>query len=320
MKIKIGIVGYGNLGKAVEKQVLANPNFELVAIFSRRLIKSNFNTKIEPFENYVLFKNKIDIMMLCGSSKNDIINQSIELSRYFNTINSFDTHSKIPSLLSKLNETAILSKKIAITSCGWDPGLFSLIRTLTYAIGNSEPITFWGKGISMGHSDAIRQIDGVDDGIEFTIPNKTALKLAKLGKIDESIPKHLRECYVVCKNKKLEPKIEFEIKNIPNYFSGQPTKINFISQLELLKLKNKMSHKGEVINNFKTSSNSKCQISFKVNMSSNPDFTAMIMIAYIQAIISMLEKNTSGAFTPLDIPIIYLIPSSKREKIISNLC
>ena len=319
MKIKVGIVGYGNLGKSVEKTLLSNSNIELVAIFSRRLTKSIFNTKVEPYENYIQYKNKIDVMFLCGGSKNDIELQAPEIAKYFDTINSFDTHSKILKLKNILNKITVSSSHRAIIACGWDPGLFSTFRLMSYAISKSEPITFWGKGISMGHSDAIRQIDGVIDGIEFTIPNSDAVKLAKAGKLDSNTKKHTRKCYVVAK-KIDEPRIEYEIRNIPNYFAGEIVDIEFVSQIELLKLKSKLLHTGEVLCNFKTFSGSKNLMSLKVQIQSNPDFTASIMVAYLNAITNLRQKKMTGAYLPFEIPIIDLFPSSQKDKIIEKLC
>jgi diaminopimelate dehydrogenase len=319
MKVNIGIVGYGNLGKAVEQTVLSNANLNLIAIFSRRTVTSKFDTKIEPYEAYKNYIGKIHIMLLCGGSKSDLEIQTPEIARYFDTINTFDTHKKIPSELKKLNEICKENGHVSIMSCGWDPGIFSIIRGLFSAISKNEPKTFWGRGISMGHSDAIRRVPKVEGGIEFTVPNKAAVRLAKLGKLPDSTPMHFRECYVVAE-KKDQPQIEYEIKNIPNYFKGQPTTVNFVSDIELLKLKSKMIHKGEIIETFKTVHGSKCKMNFSVYMDSNPNFTATIMTTYINAIINMKENKMTGAFTALDIPISFLYSSSNREKLIKTLC
>ena len=196
MKIRIGIVGYGNLGKAVEQIVLSNPKLNLVAIFSRRTIKSKFNVKIEPFDNFLDYKNKIDIMVLCGSSLNDLEFQTPEILEHFDVINSFDTHLKILKEYRKLDKIAKSKKHRAIICTGWDPGLFSMIRGLFLSIGKSEPVTFWGKGVSMGHSDAIRKVQNVDDGLEFTIPIQEAIKKTKMGIFENNSLKHERVCFV----------------------------------------------------------------------------------------------------------------------------
>ena len=318
MKINIGIVGYGNLGKAVEKTVLANKDFNLVAIFSRRTVVSSFNTTVEPYENFKEYSSKIDVMMLCGGSKSDLEIQTPEVLEYFDCINTFDTHAKITSEYEKLGELAKNTNHRLIMSCGWDPGIFSIIRAMFKSISGNEPITFWGKGVSMGHSDAIRRVKGVIDGVQFTVPNKEAIKLAKQGSLSQDIPLHFRECYVVSK-KEDEKSVEEQIKKIPNYFKGQPTTVNFVSQTQLQKLKEKLYHKGEVIESFSNACGSKFQMSFAVSMDSNPEFTASIMSAYIYAICNLKENSMTGNFTNLDIPVSYLFKSSDKKSLLS-LC
>jgi len=321
MKINIGIVGYGNLGKAVEKYVLSNANLNLVAIFSRRVVTSSFNTKVETYENFINYKHCIDVMLLCGGSMSDLEIQTPEILKYFDCINTFDNHKKISTEYEKLNNLAINSNHRLIMSCGWDPGVFSIMRALLYNLGEKNmPITFWGKGISMGHSDALRRVDGVIDGVEFTVPNKDAIKFAKQGKSINNIPKHIRDCYVVSSNSSLNHEIENKIKNIPDYFKGQPTNVNFISNLKLLKLKYNFSHKGEIIQYFKNHNGLKCKMNFKLSISSNPDFTASIMICYINAILNLKNKNVSGCFTPLEIPISYLFYNKKICDILNLFC
>ncbi len=297
-KINIGIVGYGNLGKATEQIVLSNPNFNLVAIFSRRLINSKFNTKVETYEAFKNYVSKIDVMLLCGGSNSDLETQTPEVSQFFDTINTFDTHKKIPTEFEKINTIAKTNGKRAIIACGWDPGLFSIIRAMFSAISKNEPVTFWGKGISMGHSEVVRHIPKVQDGIEFTVPNHEAVRLAKLGNLPENMPLHKRECFVVA-NKNDEPQIEYKIKNVPNYFQGQPTTVNFTDSLTLLKLKSKMSHKGEIFCRFKTIHASKCKMDFSVSMESNPNFTASIVCAYINALINLKDRGMTGALLRL---------------------
>ena len=301
MRINIGIVGYGNLGKSVEKEILKNKNFNLVSIFSRRQIISVHGTTVEPYENFKEYKNKIDIMILCGGSLSDLEWQTREISQFFDCINSFDTHSKLKLELETLSKITHNNHHRVIIACGWDPGIFSIVRSLFYTISHEEPITFWGKGISMGHSDAIRKQPNVDDAVEFTIPNKVAVCKAKAGILDSSIPRHFRECYVVS-NSKNKDLLTHQIKNIPNYFKGQPTTVHYVSNLDLLKLKSKMSHKGEIVSNFLISKN-KNKMFFSVKMQSNPEFTARVMVAYTKAIVNMKKKNISGAFTPVNIPI-----------------
>ncbi|MBQ8451526.1 MAG: diaminopimelate dehydrogenase [Clostridia bacterium] len=317
MKINIGIIGYGNLGKAVERIILSNPSYNLVAIFSRRTITSPFKTLIEPLENILIYKKKIDVMLMCGGSFSDIEIQAPEIAKNFNTINSFDTHSKIPTLHSKLNKICKENKTISIMSCGWDPGIFSIIRAMFYAITKNEPTTFWGKGISMGHSDAIRQVEGVDDGVEFTIPNIEKVKQARNANLTEKSNLHFRECFVNCK-KEHQAKVEYAIKNIPNYFKGEKTIVNFVSGIELLKIKQKLMHKGEVMSHIIHTNHEKSSLEFRVKMSSNPDFTASVMTAYIQAIVKLSKTKSYGSFTCLDIPISFLF--NNYDKLIQKFC
>ena len=318
MKINIGIIGYGNLGKAVEQIVLSKNDLNLVAIFSRRVVKSKFNSQIESYENISLFKNKIDVMLLCGGSFADLEKQTSDALVYFDCINTFDNHKKIPSELKRLDKIARNSGHRLIMSCGWDPGLFSIFRALFFAFSNTKPNVFWGKGISMGHSDAIRSLDGVIDAIEFTIPNETAIKLARNGKCLKDETKHYRECFVVAE-KKYHKILEKRIKNIPDYFKGQETSVEFVEKEKLLKLKEKMSHKGEIISNFLTLDVSKCLFDFKLSTSSNPALTATIMVKYIDAVINLKHNGQVGAFNLLDIPISFLFKQGAYDKIIKAL-
>ncbi len=319
MKINIGIIGYGNLGKAVEQIVLTRNDLNLVAIFSRRVIKSKFNTRIESYENISIFKDKIDIMLLCGGSFSDLEKQTSDALLYFDCINTFDNHKKIFAEKKRLDKLARNTKHRLVMCCGWDPGIFSIIRTMFYAFSGSLPVSFWGKGISMGHSDAIRKLDGVLDALEFTIPNETAMKLARSGKFAKDEIKHYRECFVVAE-KKYRKTLEKKIKNIPDYFKGQETSVEFVDTEKLLKLKEKMSHKGEVISNFEMLDGSKCLFDFKLSTSSNPSLTATIMTKYIDAIINLKKNAQTGAFLPTDISASYLFKESSYEKVIKNLC
>jgi len=319
MKLNIGIIGYGNLGKSVEQTILSKNEYNLIAIFSRRTIKSRFNTVIEPVENIPKYKSAIDIMILCGGSKNDISNQTAEALKYFDCINAFDTHSKIYSELNKLNNLAKKTNHRLIMCTGWDPGVFSVIRSYIYAISKTKPITFWGKGISMGHSDAIRQVAGVKDAVQFTIPNPNAIRLVKKNMIDSNLPLHFRDCYVVCDRQK-QKQIERSIRDMPNYFKGQPTSVTYVSHNTLLSLKKKMRHKGQIISTFKTIQGSKITAEFKLSMESNSNLTASIMCAYLKAICNLKQSKTTGAFTCLDIPISMLFFKEELQKIITELC
>ena len=319
MCVNIGIIGYGNLGKALEQVILSKNNYKLVAIFSRRIVKSKFNTNMESYENIALYRNKIDVMMLCGGSSNDIEGQTRSALLHFDCINSFDNHKKISSELLNLDKLANDSNHRLIMSCGWDPGIFSNIRASIFSLSHISPDVFWGKGISMGHSEAIRKLPNVQDAIQFTIPNLEAIKLAKKSKLTGNEPLHNRECFVVA-DKKYHKKIEQQIKQIPNYFKNQPTEVNFVAQEKLLKLRKKMLHQGEIISKFKTIHGSNCFFDFKLKMESNPNLTATIMASYINAIINLKDKRICGAFTPLDIPPIYLFKPESRIKTIDMLC
>lgn len=318
MKLNIGIVGYGNLGKAAEQVIISKNNCNLIAIFSRRDVKSRFNTPVESYENISLYKGKIDVMLLCGGSFSDIEKQSSDCLINFDCINTFDNHKKLSSELERLDKLAKLSGHRLIMACGWDPGIFSNLRAICYAFSNEKPIVFWGKGISMGHSEAVRRVKCVKDAVAFTIPNIEVLKQARRGTYSETEQLHTRECFVVA-DKKHHKRIETTIKNIPNYFKGQQTKVNFVSQEKLLSLRTNLSHKGEIISNFKTIMGSKCKLDFRLKLKSNPDFTATVMSAYIEAIRNLKANKISGAFTPLDIPMSFLFKPSARDWLIKEL-
>ena len=319
MRINVGIVGYGNLGKSVERIVLSRNDLNLVAIFSRRVIKSNFNTKIESYENISLYRNKIDVMMLCGGSFSDLPKQTSDALMYFDCINSFDNHKKLYSEYQRLGNLAKTTNHRLIMSCGWDPGIFSILRTFFREISDTKPITFWGKGISMGHSDAIRRVKNVIDGVEFTVPNKEAVKLARTSSLSGDEAMHSRECFVVAE-KKHHKAVERQIKNIPDYFKGQETSVNFVSSEELLKLKSNASHKGEIISNFSGVDGSKSSFSFKLKTSSNSSLTATIMVKYVNAILNLKRNKMKGAFLPIDIPVSFLFNPNRKKKMIEKYC
>lgn len=319
MKINIGIIGYGNLGKSTEQIILSNHNYNLISIFSRRTIKSRYNTPVDNYDNITKYKNAIDLMILCGGSKNDLPVQTIETLKHFDCINAFDTHKTILSEKNKLNKIAKKTGHRLIMCCGWDPGIFSVFRGLIYAIGHKKPITFWGKGISMGHSDAIRQVAGVKDAVQFTIPNQNAISLAKNNKVNTDMPLHFRDCYVVADKMKYN-QIKKDIISMPNYFKNQPTSVSFVSNETLLKLKSKTGHKGQIISSFSTVQGTNNRFDFKVSMESNSNFTAVIMCAYIKAISNLKSLNISGSFTCLDIPVSLLFNKDEQSKIIKELC
>ena len=318
-KIKIGIVGYGNLGKSVEKNIKKEKDLELVAVFTRRNIKEvKSRSHIEALKNILEWKDKIDVMILCGGSSSDLPNQAPEILQNFNTVDSFDTHARIPQYLDTLDKIAKQYKKTAIISAGWDPGIFSMQRLLAEAIlPNGETNTFWGPGVSQGHSEAIRKIDGVIDGIQYTIPKEDALKMARERiKLLTTKGKHLRKCYVVAKDGENKTKIEDIIKNMPYYFSDYETEVEFIDKKEMRKHR-KMPHGGYVIRNGKTGEN-KQLIEYKLKLESNPDFTANIMLAFARANYKLQKENQYGAKTVFDIPL-YMLSLKDRYSLIKGL-
>ncbi|HSH35464.1 diaminopimelate dehydrogenase [Schnuerera sp.] len=309
-RIRIGIVGYGNIGRGTELAISQNEDMELVGIFTRRepdLLDTKSN--VIHISNMLDFKDKIDVMILCGGSAKDLGEQVPMTSKYFNTVDSFDNHGKIPEYFDKINNIALKSNKLSLISAGWDPGLFSLARLLGKSIlPNGRNYTFWGKGISQGHSDAIRKIKGVKDGVQYTIPCEEILKKVKNCE-DVNIPSckmHKRICYIVCEDGEDLVRIENEIKSMPNYFADYDTIVNFISEKELKKNHNKMPHGGFVIQTGTTKSNARHKIEFNLALDSNPEFTSSVLVAYARAVHKMALEGKKGAITIFDIPLGYL--------------
>ena len=304
MKTKIGIVGYGNLGKEAEKQLLKNQQYELVAIFSKREnIKSEYGTKIEKYDNYINYIGKIDIMLMCGSSQKDIEWQSPQILQYFDIIDTYNIHSKIQQHKTNLQTVCEKSSKKAIYSCGWDPGLFSIIRVLgTVLLKNAKVYTFWGKGVSQGHSDALRQIEGVEDAIQYTIPNAEQIQKARTNYDYQPLTNdmHMRECFVAIKQGYEKQQIQKQILNTENYFKGQNVKIHFVKKQLIEKLKKRMYHAGHILG---MGQDKTAQMRFYVKMKNNPEFTANIMICYINAI----KNLQSGVYSVLDIAPKFLL-------------
>ena len=318
-KIKIGICGYGNLGKEVEKEISKVNDMELKAIFTRRNPKEiQKNSNVEVIQNNRIsdFKNDIDVMIMCGGSAIDLPNQVPEMAKIFNTVDSFDTHAKIPEYFEKVNESAILANKTCTICGGWDPGLFSLIRLYGESIlpqGSSH--TFWGKGVSQGHSNAIRKIKGVKDGIQYTIPNNEIIKDIRSGKIINinDKEKHIRQCFVVAENGANKDEIENEIKKMPNYFEGYKTEVNFIKEEELKEKHNKLFHGGLVIHTGKTGDVNKQIMEYHLKLDSNPEFTASVLIALARATYRINKSGIYGAITILEIPPFLLSEKSIQE-------
>ena len=320
-KIKIGILGYGNIGKGVELAIKQNNDMELKAIFTRREpseIKTITNDiKVIHIDDAIKMKDDIDVMILCGGSATDLPIMGPKFAEMFNTIDSFDTHAKIPEYFNDVNNAAKKGKKVSIISVGWDPGMFSINRLYSEAIlPEGSHYTFWGKGISQGHSDAIRRIEGVQDAKQYTIPTESAMKLAKSGNEPNltTREKHTRECFVVIKEGANKEIIEKTIKEMPNYFSDYDTIVHFISQEELNEKHNKMPHGGFVIRSGKTGEGKNNHIiEYSLKLDSNPEFTSSVLIAYARAAYRLSQKGEIGAKSVFDIAPALLSIKSGEE-------
>ena len=320
--IRIGIAGYGNIGRGVEAAIKQNPDMELVAVFTRRspetLVINTETAKVLHMNEVENYKEAIDVMILCGGSATDLPVQGPELATMFNTIDSFDTHARIPEYFEAVNNAAKEAGKVGVISVGWDPGLFSMIRMMSGAIlPVGTDYTFWGKGVSQGHSDAIRRVAGVKNGIQYTIPVDSAVESVRNGENPEltTREKHIRECFVVAEEGADLAKIEQEIKTMPNYFADYDTIVNFISEEELKANHSKMPHGGFVFRTGETGEGNKQIIEFSLKLDSNAEFTASALVAYARAAYRMNKEGMAGAKTVFDIPLSYLSPKSEMELI-----
>jgi diaminopimelate dehydrogenase len=317
-KIQIGIVGYGNLGKGVEKAIAQNPDMELVAIFTRRQPEAfaSHSAKFEHISSAEQYKGKIDVMILCGGSATDLPEQTPVIASMFNTVDSFDTHAKIPEFFNTVNAAATQGGNLSVISTGWDPGLFSLNRLLAESIlPEGKDYTFWGKGVSQGHSDAIRRVPGVKGGVQYTVPVESVIDRIRSGETPElaTREKHLRDCYVVAEEGADQEVIRQTIVSMPNYFSDYDTTVTFISEEELKEKHHGMPHGGFVIRSGITGQNTKQIIEFGLKLESNPEFTASVLVAYARAAIRLSREGQKGAKTVFDIPFAYLSPKSGEE-------
>lgn len=307
-KINIAIAGYGNLGRGVEVSISKNPDMNLIGVFSRReakSVKTVFeDTKVFSVDDILDFKDKIDVLILCGGSKDDLPIQGPEFSKNFNIVDSFDNHAKIPEYFQSVDIPSKQNNKVATISIGWDPGMFSINRLYGEALlPFGETYTFWGKGLSQGHSDAVRRVDGVKAGVQYTIPSVDAIQKVRSGVRPtlDTKEKHVRECYVVLEEGADAKRIENEIKTMPNYFEPYDTSVNFISQEELDKNHNKMPHGGFVIRSGNSSEGNNQVIEYSLALQSNPEFTASVLVAYARATYRLALKNDFGAKTVFDI-------------------
>lgn len=314
-KIRIGIVGYGNIGRGVELAVERNEDMELVAVVTRRDPKSvqilTEGVKKVHFDDILTLKGEVDVMILCGGSATDLPVMGPEIAKHFNMIDSFDTHAKIPEYFADVDTAANEGKKVGIISVGWDPGMFSLNRMYANAIlTNGNDYTFWGKGVSQGHSDAVRRIKGVKDAKQYTIPVEAALEAVRNGENPEltTRQKHTRECFVVAEEGADLARIEEEIKTMPNYFDEYDTTVHFISQEELDRDHSGIPHGGFVIRSGKTGWNNENShvIEYSLKLDSNPEFTSSVIVAYARAAYRMNQEGQKGCKTVFDVAPAYL--------------
>ena len=321
-KIRIGIVGYGNIGRGVEQAIKRNEDMELAAVFTRRdpasVKVATEGAKVVHMDDMLSMKGDVDVMVLCGGSATDLPVMGPEIAANFNTIDSFDTHAKIPEYFANVDKAASESGHVGIISVGWDPGMFSLNRMYANAIlTNGKDYTFWGKGVSQGHSDAIRRIKGVKDGKQYTIPVESALEAVRSGKNPEltTREKHTRECFVVAEEGADLARIENEIKTMPNYFDEYDTTVHFISEEELKRDHSGIPHGGFVIRTGKTGWNDENShvIEYSLKLDSNPEFTSSVIIAYARAAYRMNQEGQNGCKTVFDVAPAYLSALSGEE-------
>ncbi|MBP3300851.1 MAG: diaminopimelate dehydrogenase [Clostridia bacterium] len=320
MSTKIGIYGYGNLGKGVECALKNAPDLELVGVFTRRdpsTVKT-YGAPVYAADELMNFKKKIHVLILCGGSATDLPKMTPELAKHFNVIDSFDTHAKIPEHFKAVHTAAVESGHIALISAGWDPGMFSLNRLFASAIlPEGQDYTFWGRGVSQGHSDAIRRIEGVVDARQYTVPVEEALERVRKGENPQltTREKHLRECYVVAEEGADLKRIEHEIKTMPNYFADYDTTVTFITKEEMQKNHGALPHGGSVLRTGTTGVNGehKHVIEYKLSLDSNPEFTASVIVAYARALYKMRRRCETGCKTVFDVPPADLSPLSPEE-------
>ncbi|MBE6566065.1 MAG: diaminopimelate dehydrogenase [Ruminococcaceae bacterium] len=322
MSIRIGIVGYGNLGRGVECAIAQNPDTELIAVFTRRspetvkILSQNATVyHIDDIQNMI---GKVDVMILCGGSATDLPHQTPAIAKFFSVVDSFDTHAKIPEHFSAVDAAAREGGNLAVISCGWDPGMFSINRLYAESIlPDGKSYTFWGKGVSQGHSDAIRRIAGVVNAKQYTIPVQSALDAVRSGSNPDltTREKHLRECFVVAEEGADLARIEREIVTMPNYFADYDTIVHFITAEEMARDHSGIPHGGFVIHAGKTGKDGEHTniMEYNLKLDSNPEFTASVLVACARAAYRMKEEGTIGCKTILDIPPSYLSPASGEE-------
>ena len=328
MKIRVGIFGYGNLGRGIENAIRQNPDMELAAVFTRRdpatLTIGTAGVPVCRADEVETYADKIDVMILCGGSATDLPVQTPALAKAFTVVDSFDTHAKIPEHFARVDAAAKEGGNVAMISVGWDPGMFSVNRLYAGAVlPDGRDYTFWGKGVSQGHSDAIRRIEGVVDAKQYTIPVEAALEAVRSGSCPDltTRQKHTRECFVVAAEGADKARIEREICEMPNYFADYDTTVHFITLEELKRDHSGIPHGGFVIRTGKTGANLENNhvIEYSLKLDSNPEFTASVIVAYARAAVRMKREGNVGCKTVFDVPPAYLSPKSHEELIATLL-
>lgn len=318
-KIRIGIAGYGNLGRGVELAIRQNDDMKLAGVFTRRnpeSVKTLTDCAVYSLNDVEKYQNDIDVMIICGGSATDLPEQTPALAKFFNVIDSFDTHARIPEHFANVDCAAKESGHLAMISLGWDPGLFSLNRLYAESIlPDGKTYTFWGKGVSQGHSDAIRRVEGVKRGIQYTVPVDEAMDAVRSGSMPEltTRQKHTRECWVVPEDGADLAKIEETIKGMKNYFDEYDTTVNFISEDEFDAVHNKMPHGGFVMRSGITGENTHQMIEYSLKLESNPEFTASVLICYARALSRLRAEGATGCKTTFDIAPSYLSKLTPEE-------
>lgn len=321
MKTRIGILGYGNLGRGIECAVAQNEDMELTAVFTRRApetVKTALGASVYSVDRLLDMKDEIDVLMLCGGSATDLPVQTPEYAKYFNVVDSFDTHARIPEHFAAVDAAAKQGGRVAMISVGWDPGMFSLNRLYANAIlRDGSDYTFWGKGVSQGHSDAIRRIEGVKNAKQYTIPIESALEAVRNceNPVLSTGEKHVRECFVVAEEGADRARIEREIKTMPNYFADYNTTVHFITEEELEREHAGIPHGGFVLRTGKTgvSGEHNHVIEYSLKLDSNPEFTACVLVAYARAAHRMNQRGEKGCKTVFDVAPVDLSPMSPEE-------
>ncbi|MBR0466218.1 MAG: diaminopimelate dehydrogenase [Clostridia bacterium] len=318
--MKVAIYGYGNLGRGVEAAVNCADDMELVGIFTRRApetVKSVLGTKVFSADDILNFKDKVDVLIICGGSATDLPTMTPALAKNFNVVDSFDTHARIGEHFEKVDAAAKEGKKVAVISVGWDPGMFSIARIYSYCImPNGKSNTFWGRGVSQGHSDAIRRIDGVLDARQYTVPIEETLNKVRNGDTTDFTARqmHKRECYVVAKEGADKDKIAKEIKEMPNYFADYDTSVTFISEEEMKKNHASLPHGGFVIRTGSTGNgDNRHTIEYSLKLDSNPEFTGSVLVAFARAAVKLNNKGEAGCKTAFDIAPAELSPLTADE-------